>query len=555
MVQLDLIRREYSDRGKRTEHDLINMIVKGEVAEAAHHFMFYLSAEDWKNRFTDVLENIGKIYREQDCPAREMILEFLTLLAIGLKSFLSHIRLIDLIGSKGIEKAYRQVFNLLSELEQLDKEVEERLCVKFIISNSQQFEAEGISKTSAEGEAGILVGNRPSQYVGRITKKISSSNFYHHSIEQKSRKDKTVLGNDYGEFLQYTMWLGYSFQTTNPPLVKMIWDLEGEVLKERLLKILDEMDIGKGDEPDLSRACSLAALLVVEKACRLLRDWYLISEGKEGYVCFQVNPINNGDADAMVAEAVFVYETLFKRLGGVPNVSFKLPGTRAGLLAAKVLGRKGYSLTITLSFTTFQAMEFGKIFKDSVALTNYVVVMNGRLSFPVRDELASLNSKDTSTSYRYAGVEVTRHIYQKFYSPEEEGGLGLDREKIKILNASLRVYDEDIPDISEIWGTPLITIFPNVRRAYDFNKRSVSALSVTMQTDTKVMKDLRESELFRQAWWVPQDDEAFRPDIELTLTEKDEEAVLKWLPIKQTLDQFITEYRNLRNVVSDLLKV
>jgi hypothetical protein len=152
-------------------------------------------------------------------------------------------------------------------------------------------------------------------------------------------------------------------------------------------------------------------------------------------------------------------------------------------------------------------------------------------------------------------VEVTRHIYQKFYSPEEEGGLGLDREKIKILNASLRVYDEDIPDISEIWGTPLITIFPNVRRAYDFNKRSVSALSVTMQTDTKVMKELRESELFRQAWWVPQDDEAFRPDIELTLTEKDEEAVLKWLPIKQTLDQFITEYRNLRNVVSDLLKV
>lgn len=551
MHQIDLIRNERVFRNNRTEQEILRMIGNGECAEAAHHFMFYMSAEAWKIQFEGILAITENLYRQDNCIIRGRFLEFLSLLAIGLRSYLPHIRLHDLFSGHEIENAFQKVLDLILELEKLDKDVTEKLCSQFVEMNAKQFEAEGVSSASARSEAEILVGTRLSQYIRRITKKISSSNFYHYSIEQKNSKTKTILGNDYGEFLQYTMWLGYSFQTTNPPLIKMIWDLDREYWSGRLLLTLDEIE-NNGGKLDLSHTCSLAALIVVEKGCRLLRDWFLTSEGKDGYVCFQVNPLHNGDAKAMVAEAVFVYEILANRLGGVPNVSFKLPGTRAGLIAAGELGEKGYSLTITLNFTAFQAMEFGKVFRQTKALTSYVVVMNGRLAYPVRDELAALEQNIPSTSSWFAGVEVTRHIFQKFYRSPSEGGLGLNPEKIKILNASLRVYGEEIPDISSIWGTSLITIFPNVRRSYDAMKRFDSSDSINCQTDASVMEDLKKSELFRQAWWVPQDDESFKPKTELTLSENDEEAVLDWLPIKQTLQQFISEYHKLMEIVENL---
>lgn len=554
MQQIESIKNEYAIRSCRTKQELIRMISNGECAEAAHHFLFYMSAEEWKIQFAEILDITANQYRQDNCIIRGRFLEFLSLLAIGLKSYLPHIRLYNLLGDLEIGIAFQKVLDLILELEMMDKVVAEKLCSQFIELNTKQFEAEGVSSTSARSEAEILVGIRPSQYVRRITRKISSSNFYHYSVEQKSSKEKTILGNDYGEFLQYTMWLGYSFQTTNPPLIKMIWDLDREYWSRKLLKVIEEIE-NHGENLDLSRKCSLAALIVVEKGCRLLRDWFLLSEGKDGYVCFQVNPLHNGNSDAMVAEAVFVYETLSKRLGGVPNVSFKLPGTRAGLIAAGILGEKGYSLTITLNFTTFQAMEFGRVFQKTKALISYVVVMNGRLAYPVRDELAALDQEISSTSSWYAGVEVTRHIFKKFYRSPSDGGLGLDPEKIKILNASLRVYGEEIPDISSIWGTPLITIFPNVRRAYDLIKRFDSSDSISCQTDVSVMEDLKMSELFRQAWWVPQDDESFKPKTELTLNEKDEDAVLNWLPIKQTLQQFISEYHKLKEIVENLVIV
>ena len=552
MQEKDVIQQEYVHRNSRSALELFDMICGNEGAEAANHFMFYMTGTEWKQRFEALIEILRNRYRNVDHLTRVKMLEFLTLLAIGLKSYLIHLRLVDIIGVDEIERSYLKVWNLLLESESADKDAANQLCSQLIASNAKQFEAEGISAASAESEAAILVGNKPSQYVRRVSKKITSSNFYQYSIEQKSSHEKTILGNDYGEFLQYTMWLGYSFQTTNPPLIKMIWDLDRPYWSNRLLEVVAEME-RSGEKLDVEKTCSLAAMIVVEKACRLLRDWFLLSEGKEGYVCFQVNPIHNGNSDAMVSEAIFVYETLSKRLKGVPNVSFKLPGTRAGLLAARVLSQKGYSLTITLNFTTFQAMEFGKVFKESKALTSYVVVMNGRLAYPVRDELATLGQNSVPNASWFAGVEVTRHIFQKFYSSEQDGGLGLDREKVKILNASLRVYGEEIPDISEIWGTPLITIFPNVRRAYDMKKRTVPVDSVVHQTEVSVMEDLKKSELFRQAWYVPQDDESFKPDKVLTLTEKDDAAVLEWLPIQQTLGQFITEYQKLRDIIEGVL--
>ena len=550
MDQQLFIRKEYEKNNLRTAEDIISLITHGDVTVAAHHYLFYMRAKPWREQFHALLVKIRHACNTASTKVQQNMLEFLVLLAIGTQSFLANLKLHETIGKDETIKVSEKLFDLIVELESVHKNVADTVCSKNRAVSTNQFIAEGLSTSDAEKEASLFVGKSPSDYVRKVLAKIHASNFYRYSVKHFRESERTIFGNDYGEFLQYTMWLGYSFQTTNPPLIKMIWDLDRAYWIKQLSQVLADEDDLRSNIP---RACSVAALLIVEKGCRLLRDWFLLSQGKEGYVCFQVNLEAHNNAEEMVKEAQFVYGMLEKRLGGVPNVSFKLPGTSAGVVAAEELGSLGYSLTITLHFSTFQAMAFGKALKKSKALTSYVVVMNGRLAFPVRDELKLLHNKEDSIPSRLAGVEVTRHIYMKYYAPESEGGLGLDRQRVKVLNASLRIYGSDIPDISEILGTQVITIFPNVRRAYDAIKRDDPIDSVTNETPESVLRELADSELFRQAWWVDGDCESFKPQRVLSLSPEDEEAVIQWPPINQTVTQFIEEYRKLRQIVSEVV--
>ena len=260
-------------------------------------------------------------------------------------------------------------------------------------------------------------------------------------------------------------------------------------------------------------------------------------------ICYQVSPMNHNNAKGMIAELEAVYSRFQQRFGGEPNVSFKIPGTSAGLEAARVLSPKGFSFTITLSFGAFQTLEFARVLNTGTALFNAVVVMNGRLAFPVRDELLAMGAAGAEKASEFAGVETTRKIYNKMYSPESAGGLGIQKSKVRIMNASLRIYGTEIPDIAEIWGSPAITVFPNVRRAYDAIGRSFTHGTVENSTPAQAMEVLVKSEIFRQAWWVPGDDEALRPARQLSLEKKDDDYVVAWQPIAETLKAFIQTYQ------------
>ena len=157
-------------------------------------------------------------------------------------------------------------------------------------------------------------------------------------------------------------------------------------------------------------------MLIVEKNCKMLRDIFLLTNGSTGYCCYQVNPINHQDTKKMLDEVLFVHAALQRRLGEVPNVSFKLPGLPSSLKVAEALAEKGISVSITLEYGLFQAVEFAKIFKTSTALLNNLVIMNGRIAFPVRDELIQSGISVEDQSYRFTGVEITRRLYQILYS-------------------------------------------------------------------------------------------------------------------------------------------
>ena len=132
---------------------------------------------------------------------------------------------------------------------------------------------------------------------------------------------------------------------------------------------------------------------------------------------------------------------------------------------------------------------------------------------------------------------------------------GYDLRRIKPLVASLRIYHGDsygslpsaFPDITEVLGAGIISVFPNVRRAFDADA-SIEFGPVQLESPVpdEILEVLTHSEIFKQAYyvadrgWLAGEDTRFRPEHELTLDDID--AVIAWAPISNTLGQFCDAY-------------
>ena len=132
---------------------------------------------------------------------------------------------------------------------------------------------------------------------------------------------------------------------------------------------------------------------------------------------------------------------------------------------------------------------------------------------------------------------------------------GFDLERAQTLIASLRIYEGDgyeelpspFPDITETIGAGVISVFPNIRHAFDGrDAMAFDPVRIEQTVPAHILRTLAHSEIFRQAYyvadrdWVPVEDERFRPDYELTLDDK--AAVAEWAPIYNTLTGFQDAY-------------
>jgi hypothetical protein len=152
----------------------------------------------------------------------------------------------------------------------------------------------------------------------------------------------------------------------------------------------------------------------------------------------------------------------------------------------------------------------------------------------------------------WAGVAVLKRLYKLLTKR------GYDLTRVRPLVASLRIYEGDgyenlpssFPDITETLGTGVISVFPNVRRAFDrVPEIELKPRQVVEEVPDGILEVLSHSEIFRQAYyvadrgWLPEEDERFRPIYELTL--EDEAGTFSWAPIHHTLMQFIDSYDTL----------
>lgn len=166
-----------------------------------------------------------------------------------------------------------------------------------------------------------------------------------------------------------------------------------------------------GDE----RAEKLLSLTVAELASQL-KPVYDETNGQQGYACAQTNPLNQGDAEAMLAQA-----RRYARIA--PNISIKLPACAAGLAAMEQCVAEGMCTTVTASFTVAQALAIGAHYERGVKKAEangispkpcFAVLMIGRLDDYIRDVAHDTGAAVTEADIRMAGIAVAKRAYQLF---------------------------------------------------------------------------------------------------------------------------------------------
>lgn len=196
--------------------------------------------------------------------------------------------------------------------------------------------------------------------------------------------------------------------TTNPPLVAAALAAAPEFWRPLLKDI----------SPDLEPAAKAEEIIkrVTQKAAGMLEPIYHGSEGRQGYVCAQVNPRKPGDADEMMKMA--------KRLAEwAPNIAVKLPATAAGLEVLEECTAEGITVTATVSFTLPQAMAIAESYQKAISRAKksgvkpgrcFAVVMVGRIDDYIRDVAHDSRADVRESDIIQCGTAIMKRAYQLF---------------------------------------------------------------------------------------------------------------------------------------------
>jgi hypothetical protein len=533
-------------------------ILAGSVEQSLDNLLFFVDPGAFRQIADELRLQLHSAFATATLLEQRHILHFATDMSIRLSSLLPAWNLSnplahgDALPPREVSCTARDFKGLIAELTKQPSPATEAQLEAWRKETAARFRAE--SSEDPLAEAATFVGPSIPGYIETVCDAVEASNLRRIAVLRESGATRTEISNDYAAFLPYTLLLGASFVTCNPPLVDLAWKAEPaqwDPIIDRLVAAQPQAD---GDS--LARSVTLEIVLA---NMRRLRPIFLLTEGRMGCVSLQVNPRRHDDTESMLRDAAAIYAEFERRLdGGVPNVVFKLPGTHAGLSACRALTAAGIGVTITVNFGLFQHLPFAQAISEGAALFSTLAHMSGRLAFPVRDELLGklgelealgISEAQARLAAAWSGVAVLKRLHRSLVHR------GIDLSRVKPLIASLRVYTDaayadlpsPIPDITEVVGTGIITVFPNVRRSFDrLPPVPLDGNRIEAPVPGEVFDVLRHSEVFKQAYWLgPEADGEpepadLRPAHPLSL--EDRTATAGWTPVANTLDEFCKAY-------------
>ncbi len=424
--------------------------------------IFHTVPGDLADKMDEFRADMREAYTAADADGKAEIAEAIAESAIDLKSVLVdwNLRNADRYG------------DAIATEEQLDEQYEANLAL--------------LAELGADDEA---------ERASAEAKQIASSNLVKLTRMTMAGELNTWWGNDYASGLRKAMQKGAILVTTNPVLV----DIARQENPAYWTPIRDALrdEYGPDAEP-VTLAYAMTIQVVLENA-RLLRPIWEITDGDLGYVSLQLNPKEALNAEKMIDEATWVYGQLEDELGGKPNTVFKVPGTLAGIEAARQLTGKGMGVNVTVNFALPQQIVFaGAIEENSTTKVSFRTQMDGRLDDPVGEELEEAGVADWEEVKKWATTAMRQREYRMLCHPAEEGGLGF--KKSFPLAASGRGPWNIIRGTNNGPVTCFITVFPDKQELYDAEPREIDPDGIWTPLPDGYLDKLMKSKTFRQAY-------------------------------------------------------
>jgi len=165
--------------------------------------------------------------------------------------------------------------------------------------------------------------------------------------------------------------------------------------------------------------------VAVTKCAEMLVPVYEKTARRMGYVCAQVNPNRAGDRAAM--------EAMARRFHAwAPNIAVKLPCTLAGLDVMEDCVADGITITMTVSFTTPQALAIAERHRKGCERARqkgiepgkcFAVIMIGRLDDYLREVAQDNRAPVTESDIQQAGLAATKRAYEIYKQKNYEAVL------------------------------------------------------------------------------------------------------------------------------------
>lgn len=138
--------------------------------------------------------------------------------------------------------------------------------------------------------------------------------------------------------LEKLFGLGITGVTSNPSIFEKA--VTGSSVYDSRIRELAEV----GKSPD--EICHLITTQDIQSAADLLYDTYEATDGRDGYVSLEVDPDYAYDPERTIDHARRIHQDVAR-----PNLMIKVPGTKEGYGAIKVLTRDGINVNVTLLFS------------------------------------------------------------------------------------------------------------------------------------------------------------------------------------------------------------
>lgn len=205
--------------------------------------------------------------------------------------------------------------------------------------------------------------------------------------------------------------------TTNPVLTSQALYAQPDYWRKHLEAYTDTGDPDRKVEA-LMRSVALPLT-------QQLTTVYKSTDGKQGYVCAQVNPAEAGNRDTMRAMAHQFHSW-------APNIAVKLPVTAAGLDVLEECIAEGITITATVSFTVPQVIAIAERHRKGASRARqaglqpgkcFAVIMIGRIDDYLRDVAWDNHSTVTENDIRCAGLAISKRAYALYQEHQYEATL------------------------------------------------------------------------------------------------------------------------------------